>query len=141
MTNHTEYCQGLCTINRGVRAGAPSFFHQSKGCRATYFKRSFKALNNSSNHEQTVGADPHAVVNPVHTLQQRAVHIECEPLGSHTDGHMVPLSIRQTTNREPDRQRHADHWLCVLKFLYECDKAVEFKKCFGHCNHSKITLC
>lgn len=77
--------------------------------KTTYFKWNLKALDDASNHEQPVCADPHALVHPVHTLQQRAVHINRQPLGRHADSHMVPLSIRQTTDWEPDR----DTWVLI----------------------------
>lgn len=74
--------------------------------RATYFKRSAKAMDNAPNHEQPIIADPHALVHPVHALQQRAVHIQRKTLGRDANGYMVPLSIRQIANWEPNRETH-----------------------------------
>ena len=79
---------------------------EKEGCRVSYFKWSLKTLNDSSDHEQSISSDPNAVVHPVHALQQRAVNIQCQPLGGDTDSHMVPPSIRQAADWEPDRETH-----------------------------------
>lgn len=83
----------------------------------THFKRSLKSLDDASNNEQAICADPHAVVHPVYTLQQRAVHIHHQPLGRHTDSHMVPLSIWQTADWEPDRETDGTLYNHVFGFI------------------------
>lgn len=71
------------------------------GCRATHFKRRFEAFSGAPDHEQPVGVDLHPVVDPVHALQQGAVHVERQAAGGDAEGHTVPRSVTQTAHWEP----------------------------------------
>lgn len=59
-----------------------------------YFKWCLKALNDVSQHQQTISGNALSRESPVHPLHQLTVHIKSQPAGGHTCRDMVPLRGR-----------------------------------------------
>lgn len=92
------------------QGGATFLFTISGKNDKTHFKRGFKALSGAADHEQPVSADLHPGVDPVHALQQSAVHVERQAGRGHAEGQPVPRSVTQTAHREPGETITMSAW-------------------------------
>lgn len=72
-----------------------------------YLKRGFMALNDAPNHKQSSCAVLHPMILPVHTLQPSTVHVQSKLLSGDADGNVVPVSIRETEERDPAHRYRA----------------------------------